>query len=64
MTNDQLQGVRRRLREGHQKLFDLQGLAILGLRDALEAISRIHDELAALMQAANDLEDLTEGDDK
>jgi hypothetical protein len=59
MTNDQLRAVRRRLREGHQKLFDLQGAQIDALRDALTALGRSHDEIVALMPD-NDLEDLTD----
>jgi hypothetical protein len=46
MTNDQLRAVHRRLREGHQKLFDLQGEQIAGLQEALTALSRSHDEMA------------------
>lgn len=60
MTNDQLRTVRRRLREGHQKLFDLQGDQINAMREALTALGRAHDEMVALMQADNDLEDLTD----
>ena len=60
MTNEQLRAVRRRLREGHQKLFDLQGSQIAALKEALLALSRSHDEMVALMQADNDLEDLTD----
>ncbi len=63
MTNDQLRAVRRHLREGHQKLFDLQGTQIAGLREALTALSRAHDEMVLLMRADNDLDDLTELDD-
>lgn len=63
MTNDQLRAVRRRLREGHQKLFDLQGEQIAGLQEALTALARSHDEMVSLMQVDNDLEDLTEPDD-
>jgi hypothetical protein len=60
MTNDQLRAVRRRLREGHQKLFDLQGQAIDALREAIEATARTHDAIADLMQADNDLDDATD----
>lgn len=60
MTNDQLRTVRRVLREGHQKLFDLQGAQIDALREALTALGRAHDEIATLMQADNDLDDLTD----
>jgi hypothetical protein len=60
MTNDDLRSVRRRLREGHQKLFDLQGAQIAALQEALMALSRSHDEIVTLMQADNDLEDLTD----
>jgi hypothetical protein len=62
MTNDQLRAVRRRLREGHQRLFDLQGEQIAGLQEALTALSRSHDEMVALMQTDNDLDDLTDTD--
>jgi hypothetical protein len=60
MNNDQLRAVRRRLREGHQKLFDLQGEQIVGLQEALTALARSHDEMVVLMQADNELEDLTD----
>jgi hypothetical protein len=60
MTNDQLRVIRRRLRDGHQKIFDLQGEAITALREALEGIAKTHDEIAELMQADNDLEDLAD----
>ncbi len=62
MTNDQLRAVRRRFREGHRKLFDLQGEQIAGLQEALTALSRSHDEMVAPMQTDNDLEDLTDTD--
>jgi hypothetical protein len=60
MTNEQLRAIRRRFRDGHQKLFDLQGATIAALREAVEAVSRSHDEMVALMQADNDLEDLSD----
>jgi hypothetical protein len=60
MTNVQLRAVRRRLREGHQRLFDLQGAQIDAVRDALTALGRSHDETVALMRADNDLEDPTD----
>jgi hypothetical protein len=60
VDHDQLRAIRRRLREGHQKLFDLHGEQIAGLQEALTALSRSHDEMVALMQADNDLEDLTD----
>jgi hypothetical protein len=60
MTNEQLRAVRRRFRDGHQKLFDLQGATIAALREAVEAVSRSHDEMVALMQADNDLQDLVD----
>jgi hypothetical protein len=34
----------------HRKLFDLQGEAIAGLREALNAVSRTHDEMMALFE--------------
>jgi len=51
--------VQLRLRETHRKLFDLQGEAIAGLREALNAVSRTHDEMMVLFEADNHLEDLT-----
>jgi hypothetical protein len=60
MTDDEatrLRAVQRRLRETHQKLFDLQGEAIDGLREVLSAVSRTQDEMAKLFAADNDLED-------
>jgi hypothetical protein len=60
MTNEQLRAVRRRFRDGHQKLFDLQGATIAALREAVDAVSRSHEEMVALMQADNDLEDLSD----
>lgn len=60
MTNDQLRAIRRRLRDGHQQLFRLQRLQIVALKDALDSLFKSHDELVALMEADNDLEDLTE----
>lgn len=51
--------VQQRLRETHRKLFDLQGEAIAGLRDALNAVSRTHDEMMVLFEADNELDDLS-----
>jgi hypothetical protein len=61
---ERLREVQRRLRETHRKLFDLQGEAIAGLRDALNAVSRTHDEMMALFEADNDLEDISAEGDK
>ena len=55
--------VQRRLRKTHRKMFDLQGEAITGLRVALEAVSRTHDEMMALFDSDNQLEDLADGID-
>jgi hypothetical protein len=60
MTNEQLRAIRRRFRDGHQKLFDLRGATIAALREAVEAVSRSHDEMVTLIQADNDLEDLSD----
>jgi hypothetical protein len=60
MTDDEkarLQVILRRQRESHQKLFDLQGVMIAGLRDALEAVSRTQDEMMRLFQHDDDLDD-------
>ena len=46
-------------RDSHRKLFDLQGHAIAGLREALNAVSRTHDEMTVLFEADNRLEDLS-----
>ena len=60
MTRDERRRiVQRRLRETDQRLFDLQGDAIAGLREALEALSRTPDEMTLLFKADNDLDDLT-----
>lgn len=63
MTDDQkarLRAVLVRQRQAHQKLFDIQGRTIDGLRAALEAVSRTQDEMAKLFQADNDAEDAIE----
>jgi hypothetical protein len=60
MTDDertQLRAIHRRLRQTHQKIFDLQGEAIAGLKDALQAVAATHGEMMAFFQATNDLED-------
>ena len=54
--------VQQRLRETHRKVFDLQGDAIAGLREALNAVSRTHDEMMLLFEVDNHLEDLTNED--
>jgi hypothetical protein len=60
MTREQRRRVvQQRLRETHRKLFDLQGEAIAGLRDALNAVSRTHDEMMLLFETDNHLEDLS-----
>ena len=55
--------VQLRLRETHRKMFDLQGEAIAGLRQALDAVSRTHDEMIALFDADNDLEDIEDDEE-
>src|SRR5204862_602124 len=45
------------MRETHRKLFNLQGDAIVALREALNAVSATHDEMLALFQEINDLDD-------
>jgi flagellar basal body P-ring protein FlgI len=55
-----VRAVTLRLRQSHQKLFDLQGTQIAALREALSAVSATHDEMMALYQATNDLEDLSD----
>jgi hypothetical protein len=63
MTNeerDRLHTIHRRLRATHQKMFDLQGDAITGLRAALAAVAATHDEMLAFFQATSDLEDLSD----
>lgn len=60
MTREQRRRVvQQRLRETHRKLFDLQGEAIAGLREALQAVSRTHCEMMLLFEADNHLEDLS-----
>ena len=51
--------LQKRLRETHQRLFDLQGDAISGLREAIDAVSKTHDEMAILFRTDNDLDDLS-----
>jgi hypothetical protein len=63
MHQERLRRVQRRLRETHRKMFDLQGEAIAGLRVALEAVSRTHDEMMVLFDSDNQLEDLADGID-
>jgi hypothetical protein len=63
LTDDErnkLRAIHRRLRTTHQKMFDLQGEAIAGLREALAAVAATHDEMLAFFQATSDLEDLGE----
>jgi hypothetical protein len=57
---ERLRAVQRRLRETHRKSFDLQGEAIAGLREALNAVSRTHDEMMALFEADDTLEDIVD----
>jgi hypothetical protein len=48
MTDDErvkLRAIHRRLRDTHQKIFDLQGEAIAGLRETLTAVAATHDEM-------------------
>ena len=51
------------MRESHRKLFELQGESITALREALNAISRTHDEMMALFQADSDLEDAIDAEE-
>lgn len=61
MTDRQrLRAIQMRLRETHRRLFDLQGEAIAGLREALNAVSATHDEMAHFFEHLNDLDDATE----
>jgi hypothetical protein len=60
---ERVRAVHRRLRETHRKLFDLQGEAIVGLREALNAVSRTHDEMMGLFEAINSLEDIADEED-
>jgi hypothetical protein len=55
-----LRAILRLQRETHRKLFDLQGASIAGLREALEAISRSHDEMAVLFESDDRLDDAIE----
>lgn len=62
---DRLREVHRQLREPHRKLFTLQGEAIVGLREALNAVASTHDEMMALFESVNALEDIAdEGEDE
>jgi hypothetical protein len=62
MTDEERQAKRRaiirRLRDTHQKMFDLQGDAISGLKDALAAVAATHDEMMAYFTAVNELDDV------
>ncbi len=61
MTDDQkarLRRIHRLQREGHQKLFGLQGQTIEALRGALDAVAKTQDEMAKLYQTDNDGEDI------
>ena len=61
MTDRQkLRAIQMRLRETHRRLFDLQGQAIAGLREALDAVSATHDEMAHFFASLNELDDATE----
>ena len=62
MNEKRLRAVQRRMRQTHRKLFDLQGDAIVSLREALNAVSATHDEMLALFQEVNDLEDAIDED--
>ena len=50
MNAKRLRAVQHRMRETHRKLFNLQGDAIVALREALNAVSATHDEMLALFQ--------------
>jgi flagellar basal body P-ring protein FlgI len=61
MTSDEHERVRqlqRRLRDSHQKLFNLQGATIDALRDAINAVAQTQDEMLALFQAVNAFDDI------
>ena len=61
MTDRQkLRAIQLRLRETHRRMFDLQGQAISGLREALDAVSATHDEMAHFFEHINDLDDATQ----
>lgn len=53
----QLEAILARQRETHQRLFDLQGQTIEGLRHALDAVARTQDEMAKLFAHDNDARD-------
>lgn len=53
-----LEVVRRQVRTGHQRLYELQGDAIEDLREALEAVSRTHDAMLQLFHAGDTLDDV------
>lgn len=59
-----LREVVRRLREHQRTIFDLQGQAIVGLREALDAVGRTHEEMMGLFETTNTLDDfiVDEGD--
>jgi hypothetical protein len=63
MNRQRLRAVQRRMRESHRKLFDVQGESIAALREALDAISRTHDEMLTLFETDADLDDAIEEDD-
>ena len=49
--------LQQQLRDSHRRLFDPRGNAIAGLREALNTVSRTHDEMMALFEPDNGLED-------
>jgi hypothetical protein len=63
MHQERLRRVQRCLRETHRTMFDLQGEAIAGLRVAIDAVSRTHDEMMVLFESDDQLEDLADGID-
>jgi len=61
---ERLREVQRRQRETHQRLFDLQGQTIAGLREVLDAVTRTQDEMSVLFRADNDLDDIANQGDE
>jgi hypothetical protein len=59
---ERLRGILLRQREAHQKLFDLQGEMIDNLRDALAAVSRTQEAMAAAFMSDAEAHDLLDED--
>ncbi len=58
---ERLQRIHKRLRESHRVLFQMQSKTIASLHEVLNAVAQAHDEMAALYETTNDLEDEIEG---